>query len=80
VRVLDARIGHGPPGDPLQAELARSWHDHRDEIAAAVDRAEQLGRAMAAAREATRRHALEEFRRLFAPGDVIDVARRADRT
>jgi spectinomycin phosphotransferase len=29
--------------------------------------------------EATRRHALEEFRRLFAPGDVVDVARRADR-
>jgi len=173
VRVLDGRIGQGPPGDPLHAELARSWHEHRDEIAAAVDRAEQLGRAMAAARprlvlchadlhlanllvddgdglavvdwdglelapperdlsffvtgttdrerarffegygptgldqaalayfgwewvaqeladyggrvfddrlgEATRRHALAEFRRLFAPGDVIDVARRADR-
>jgi spectinomycin phosphotransferase len=28
--------------------------------------------------EATRRHALEEFRRLFAPGDVVEVARRVD--
>jgi hypothetical protein len=26
----------------------------------------------------TRRHALEELRRLFAPGDVVEVARRAD--
>jgi spectinomycin phosphotransferase len=29
--------------------------------------------------EATRRHALEELRRLFAPGDVVEAARRADR-
>jgi spectinomycin phosphotransferase len=29
--------------------------------------------------ESTRRHALEEFRRLFAPGDVVEAARRADR-
>jgi spectinomycin phosphotransferase len=173
VRALDARIGRGPPGDPAQTELARSWHDHRDEIAAAVGRAERLGQAVAAARprlvlchadlhlanllvddgdglavvdwdglelvpperdlcffvtgttdrervrffegygpaeldraalayfrwewvaqeladyggrvfddrlgEATRREALDEFRRLFAPGDVVDLARRADR-
>ena len=50
VRALAARLGQGPPGDPLQAELAGSWHDHRDEIALAVDRAERLGRVMAAAR------------------------------
>jgi hypothetical protein len=29
--------------------------------------------------EATRRHALEELGRLFAPGDVVEAARRADR-
>jgi spectinomycin phosphotransferase len=29
--------------------------------------------------EDTRRHALEEFRRLFAPGDVVEAARAADR-
>ena len=28
--------------------------------------------------DGTRRHALEELRRLFAPGDVVEVARRAD--
>jgi spectinomycin phosphotransferase len=174
VRALDARIGQGRLGDPLGRELAGLWRAHRDQIGHAADRAERLGRAVAAtppelvlchadlhlanlltdrggrlavidwdglqlaprerdlcffvtgdalghhqrARflegygpaapdrptlayyrwewvvqeladyggralddrlgEATRRPALEEFRRLFAPGDVVDVARRAD--
>jgi spectinomycin phosphotransferase len=173
VRALDARLGQGRPGDPLVRELAGLWQAHRDEIAVAADRAERLGRVVAAARpelvlchadlhlanllvddqdrlavvdwdglelapperdlcffvtetaagerarffeghgpatpdraalayyrwewvvqeladyggrvvddrlgEATRRHALAEFRRLFAPGDVVELARRVDR-
>jgi spectinomycin phosphotransferase len=169
VRALDGRIDQGRPGDPLHRELAGVWRAHRDEIAVAVDRAERLGRVVAAARpelvlchadlhlanllvdedgrlavvdwdglqlaprerdllfvagherarflegyghvaldrptvayyrwewvvqevadyggrvvddrlgEATRGHALEELRRLFAPGDVVEAARRSDR-
>ena len=168
VRALDTRMEQARLGDPVRRELAGLWRAHRDEIAAAADRAERLGRAVAAARprlvlchadlhlanllvgqegrlgvvdwdgllfaprerdlmsvagqdrarflrgygpaeldrsvlayyrwewvvqeladyggrvlddrlgEATRRHALEEFRRLFAPGDVVDTARRTD--
>jgi spectinomycin phosphotransferase len=168
VRDLDARIGRDRPGDRLWRELAGRWRTHRDQIAAAVDRSERLGRAVAAANpglvlchgdlllanllvdgegrlavvdwdgvslaprerdlcfldedgrrflegsgpatldplivayyrwewvvqeladyggrvaddrlgQATRRHALEELGRLFAPGDVVEAARRADR-
>jgi spectinomycin phosphotransferase len=173
VRALDAHVGQGRSDDSLTRELAALWRTHRDTILYAADRAERLGRAMAAARpgrvlchadihlanllvdsdgrlavvdwdglalaprerdlcafvtggvtgqqrarffdgygqatpdpaalayyrwewvvqeladyggrvvddrlgEATRRHALEEFRRLFAPGDVIEVARQVD--
>jgi spectinomycin phosphotransferase len=169
VRALDARVGPVRDGDPPARELAGCWRDHRDEIAAAADRAVALGRVVAAARpqlvlchgdlhlanllvgpgdrlgvvdwdglqlapterdllfvagperarflegygpvtldrkiaayyrwewvvqeladyggrvlddrlgDDTRRHALDEFRRLFAPGDVVEAARRADR-
>ena len=170
VRALDRQIGRTGPDDPLGGELDRLWQAHRDEIRFAADRAERLGRAVAAARprlvlchadlhtanllvdahdrllvvdwdgvqlapperdllvpateqergrffegygpvsldpavvayfrwewvvqeladygsrvlegrlgEDTRRHALEEFRRLFAPRDVVEAARAADR-
>jgi spectinomycin phosphotransferase len=174
VRALDARVGQGRSSDPPARELATLWRAHRDTILHGADRAERLGRAMAATLpervlchadvhlanllvdgdghlavvdgdgltlaprerdlcsfvtggvtdaqrawffdgygqatpdpaalayyrwewvvqeladyggrivddrlgEATRRHALEEFRRLFAPGDVVEVARRVDR-
>jgi spectinomycin phosphotransferase len=173
VRVLDERLGQGRAGDPPSRELAGLWRAHRDEIAFAADRAERLGRVVAAARpelvlchadlhlanllvagedrlavvdwdglslaprerdlcfmvtggigdrqrawffagygpvgldpttlayyrwewvvqeladyggrvlddnlgEATRREAVAEFERLFAPGDVVEVARRVD--
>jgi spectinomycin phosphotransferase len=170
VRALDRRIGRARPDDPLGGELDGLWRAHRDEIRFAADRAERLGRVVAAARprlvlchadlhtanllvdaggrlfvvdwdgvqfapaerdllvvatgeerarffdgygpvtldpavlayfrwewvvqeladyggrvlegrlgEDTRRHAVEEFRRLFAPGDVVEAARAADR-
>jgi hypothetical protein len=49
--------------------LANLLVDDQDRLAVVDDR---LG-------EATRRHALSEFRRLFAPGDVVELARRVDR-
>jgi spectinomycin phosphotransferase len=174
VRGLDTRLVQGRAGDPLGQELAGLWRAHRDEIAFAADRAERLGRVVAAARpllvlchadvhtanllvgaegrlavvdwdgltlapperdlclfvtggatgrqqtrffegygpasldrptlayyrwewvvqeladyggrvldgrlgEETRRHAVAEFRRLFAPGDAVEAAREADR-
>jgi hypothetical protein len=66
--------GYGPT-DLDQAALAYvGWEWVAQELADYGGRVvdDRLG-------EATRRHALDEFRRLFAPGDVIDVARRVDR-
>jgi spectinomycin phosphotransferase len=51
VRALDARLGQGRGwgGDPLSRELAGLWRAHRDELTFAADRAERLGRVVAAA-------------------------------
>ena len=50
VRALGARIDRERPGDPLGQELAGLWQAHREVIATAADRAEGLGRAVAANR------------------------------
>jgi spectinomycin phosphotransferase len=50
VRALGARINREGGGDPLRRRLAGCWRAHRDEIALAVDRAERLGRVVAASR------------------------------
>jgi spectinomycin phosphotransferase len=50
VRALDARLGRRRAGDPLSRELAGLWRAHRDESSFAADRAERLGRIVAAAR------------------------------
>jgi hypothetical protein len=41
------RAGHG---DPLRRQLAGLWRAHRNQITVAVDRAERLGRVVAASR------------------------------
>jgi phosphotransferase family enzyme len=66
--------GHGP-ATPDRAALAYyRWEWVVQELADYGGRVvdDRLG-------EATRRHALAEFRRLFAPGDVVELARRVDR-
>jgi spectinomycin phosphotransferase len=52
VRALDIRLGQGRAraGDPVARELAGRWRAHRDTIVFAADRAERLGRVVAAAR------------------------------
>ena len=50
VRALDRQIGRARPDDPLGGELDGGWRAHRDEIRFAADRAERLGRVVAAAR------------------------------
>jgi len=50
VRALEARIDRDRPGDRLRQELAGLWRAHRIEIGVAADRAERLGRVVAAAR------------------------------
>jgi spectinomycin phosphotransferase len=50
VRTLDARIDQDRLGDPPGQELAGLWRAHRTEIGVAADRAQRLGRAVAAAR------------------------------
>lgn len=100
VRALGPRTERAGHGHPLRRQLAGLWRAHRDQITVAADRAERLGRVVAASRprlvlchadlhtanllvgrlgEATRRQAVAELRGLFAPGDVVEAARRADR-
>jgi spectinomycin phosphotransferase len=50
VRALGARLDRDAEGDPLGRRLAGLWRAHRDQIAVAVDRAERLGRVVAASR------------------------------
>jgi spectinomycin phosphotransferase len=45
---LEAALAAAGPGDPVAAELAGRWRARRDVIAALVDRADRLGRALAA--------------------------------
>jgi len=52
VRALDARIDEDWLAEPLRHELAGLWRAHRTEIGVAADRAERLGRVVAAARPA----------------------------
>jgi spectinomycin phosphotransferase len=50
VRTLELRIDQDRHRDPLRRQLAGLWRAHRDLIGVAVDRAEELGRVLAAAR------------------------------
>ena len=50
VRALGARLDRDRPGDPLGQELAGLWRAHREVVASAADRAERLGRSVAATR------------------------------
>ena len=69
---LEAALAAASPGDPVASELAGFWGDRRDLIAALVERADRLGRELAA----------EPFPRVLCHADLhtwnvlVDAGRR----
>jgi hypothetical protein len=72
LRELEAVVA-GPTGDdPVAGELAAFWQAGKDVIDVLVDRADRLGRQAAPA--ATRQAAVEGFKDLFEPGNIVELA------